>query len=62
MPQPQGTGTRTQHIQPNVDDQNDRDTPPLPVLSNGDVLPSAFFDSILINVGYENYNDGVIFA
>ena len=45
VPQPQGTGTRTPHIQPNVDDQNDRDTPPLPVLSNGDVLPTAFFDS-----------------
>ena len=48
VPQPQGSGINgLQHSQltfsnPNVADN--RDTPPLPVLGNGDVLPSNFGD------------------
>ena len=46
VPQPQGSvNNGLQHSQPtfsNTNGLNNRDTPPLPVLGNGDVLPSDF--------------------
>ena len=45
IPQPQGSGGNIRTTQPEFsvsDGRNNCDTPPLPVLANGDVLPSAF--------------------